>query len=374
MATSDDPTQSEPALQRAARCLAEGHLDDAIDLLSRITAAAPNYAAAHVLHASALNAAGDVAAALLAWNQASVLVPRSPVVLRERSKVMDAIAAAPAEPDVRSPDASAEPLPVLPVYDRILDSLEHDLVAREATPDTPEQAGELTNQLDAPAIAPELPSIVVDSPELSTSSDKMEALPFEQFQQDDIATPTSEIGGDSALPPDHRTLELQDLLTGPQELELLSPEATDEPATTENGDAGRDDWTLLMEEVEKQEAPPESQVSILAPEESMSTRRPSSAQPVAESTAGFSVSDELDTLISRLEDAPRIRPSPTYDGPMVSINDAAVDELASETLAQIYAAQDQYSEAADVYERLAVQQPDRADTFLQHAAKMRQRA
>ena len=85
------------------------------------------------------------------------------------------------------------------------------------------------------------------------------------------------------------------------------------------------------------------------------------------------VADELDALISRLEEAPRIRPDPEFDGPAVSFDGAGTDEVASETLAKIYEAQGQYDQAAEVYETLAAREPDRAADLLARADAVRQK-
>ena len=50
-----------------------------------------------------------------------------------------------------------------------------------------------------------------------------------------------------------------------------------------------------------------------------------------------------------------------------------MDDLASETLAKIYAAQHQYVEAAVIYEKLAARQPDQAEELLDRAAELRRR-
>ena len=50
-----------------------------------------------------------------------------------------------------------------------------------------------------------------------------------------------------------------------------------------------------------------------------------------------------------------------------------MDEMVSETLAKIYAAQHQYVEAAVVYEKLAARAPARAEAMLAQAAAMRER-
>ncbi|MBT8401878.1 MAG: hypothetical protein KJO98_15490, partial [Rhodothermia bacterium] len=50
-----------------------------------------------------------------------------------------------------------------------------------------------------------------------------------------------------------------------------------------------------------------------------------------------------------------------------------IEDVVSETLARIYATQKQYGEAARVYERLALENPDRAGEFEDKAADMRRR-
>lgn len=100
---------------------------------------------------------------------------------------------------------------------------------------------------------------------------------------------------------------------------------------------------------------------------------PPVAPPDTEVAGVPSVADELDSLIASLEHAPRIRPDPAFNGPPIGRTTADVDEMASETLAKIYAAQHQYVEAALVYEKLAAREPDRAAAMLEQAAEMRRR-
>ena len=83
--------------------------------------------------------------------------------------------------------------------------------------------------------------------------------------------------------------------------------------------------------------------------------------------------DDLDRLIEELESA-RITPDLDISAiPAPELDDEA-DDMVSETLARIYAAQRQYDEAARVYELLAAQQPDRAKEFFARASEMRSRA
>lgn len=82
---------------------------------------------------------------------------------------------------------------------------------------------------------------------------------------------------------------------------------------------------------------------------------------------------ELDSLIEELESA-RIEPKPDMEDVPAPDLDDDVDDLVSETLARIHAAQDQYREAARIYRQLATQEPDRSQEYLEKAAEMRERA
>lgn len=82
--------------------------------------------------------------------------------------------------------------------------------------------------------------------------------------------------------------------------------------------------------------------------------------------------DDLDRLIEELETA-RIVPNPNIDTiPDEELEDE-IDDVVSETLARIYASQKYFEEAGRVYQKLAAQQPDRADDFNAKAAEMRTR-
>lgn len=75
-------------IQVAARLLARGQASEAVGCLEKMTREAPTYAAAVVLLASAHEAAGSPEAALDAWDRAAALVPNSPLVFRERGRLM----------------------------------------------------------------------------------------------------------------------------------------------------------------------------------------------------------------------------------------------------------------------------------------------
>jgi len=80
--------------------------------------------------------------------------------------------------------------------------------------------------------------------------------------------------------------------------------------------------------------------------------------------------ENLDRLIHELESA-RIVPDPDFEPEAFVEDPDEGDDLVSETLARIYAAQQQYTEAAQVYETLAVQHPERAGEFRARARELR---
>jgi len=83
--------------------------------------------------------------------------------------------------------------------------------------------------------------------------------------------------------------------------------------------------------------------------------------------------EDLDRLIDELDSA-RLVPDPNVE--TISddelIND--IEDVVSETLARIYVSQNYFSEAGDVYEKLAIQNPARKDEFAEKAADMFSRA
>jgi tetratricopeptide (TPR) repeat protein len=83
-------------------------------------------------------------------------------------------------------------------------------------------------------------------------------------------------------------------------------------------------------------------------------------------------SEDLDSLIEQLESAPRIRPD---EDPFSHAGDTELNhEVVTVTLARIYENQKQFTAAAHVYERLAQEEPQRAEEFRRKADEMRRLA
>lgn len=104
------------------------------------------------------------------------------------------------------------------------------------------------------------------------------------------------------------------------------------------------------------------------PELTPTAPAPAPAPVVAEAPAPEF--QDLDKLIHELETA-SIVPDP--DIPLVSESDleSDIEDVVTETLARIYANQSYWAEAAQVYEKLAVQHPERKAEYLQRAKEMK---
>lgn len=72
-------------IQDAARSLAHGRIDDAVDILTGLIDDFPGYVAAHVLLAQAHEANRQPEEALSAWHTAHLLMPGSPLIARRRA-------------------------------------------------------------------------------------------------------------------------------------------------------------------------------------------------------------------------------------------------------------------------------------------------
>ena len=314
--TPTDPAPSEPALQQAARLLAGGRPAEAAQRLAALVASAPTYAAAHVLRATALEAAGFADEAIVSWGRAAALVPRSPLVHRERARLL-------------ATRLDEEPPPDLP-----------PAVPDPAHQPAEETAAEETAAEDDPETPQRAPSASADEPAVHTG-------PAPRDVPADAPAPTDWASEPTA-----------------QDSSILSPEAAaerPESRPSEPSQAGAEAGWGVVDEVRVPTPPPGvyAEPDVIAPEAG-------APPPPADA-------DDLDALITQLEHAPRIRPDPDYQGPEVPLDAGDVDDMASETLAKIYAAQHQYVEAALVYERMAARQPDQADSLLERAAELRQR-
>lgn len=357
---------SEAVIQTAARLLAAGRAAEAAERLQQLVKEAPTYAAAHVLLASALDASGRPQDALEAWRRAAFLVPHSPLVHRERQRLLEAQSGA------------DTPAPV-------------ELAETEPWDDEPSEPAPAEEPPEAPAEDPP----TNDSPPDSLEAEPSEATrpsPDPEPQLEADAVPHAEGSqADEAQPLDASPLHIED---EPREVPLLPPEgdaSSTARAPAPDLELDDDGWTILEDDVSPPEddapvptavLPPEPEAIPVPPPTEAPTLDPEPSEPEPPASASEPVSlepdsslaDDLDDLITQLDAAPRIKPDPTFEGPKVTFDDSSMDDMVSETLAKIYAAQHQYVEAAVVYEKLAVREPDHATELLERAAEMRDKA
>lgn len=132
------PDSAPPAgIQDAARHLAEGRADEAAALLERLVRDFPAYVTAHVLLAKAREAGGHTGRALEAWHTAYFLMPGSPLVVRERARLLGA-EDAPVRPAEAGPHAEpAAPLKEPAAPPEEMDRPQPDGAADEAAASTP---------------------------------------------------------------------------------------------------------------------------------------------------------------------------------------------------------------------------------------------
>ena len=437
-ADAPGPTGSasaRPDIQRAAEHLAAGRPADAADAFGRLVASSPTYAAAHVLHAVALDAAGHPADALAAWHRAAFLVPRSPLVVRERTRLLaataepatevaaetttDATDATPCE-DAARPDAEPAPPEFRADEPGLSESPSRPDSADQNSADVSPSSVRFDDETDAPEppAAPLAASPLATFHEEAFDGEEFDDLPaLETIPLDDLAVSFRPSGDDDAFDPDGFDPDGFDFsafdlgeddagwLTGQSDAVALPDDPAEaDPLDTAWGsdDEPLPDWserladesvTLISPEVPADVAEdatepvdvPESgwavfeDVPAAPPPDpfgiplSAIPDPPAAPPAVAPGAPPPSVADELDSLIASLEQAPRLRPDPAFSGPPVGAAPAGMDEMVSETLAKIYAAQHQYVEAAVVYEKLAAREPARAEAMLAQAAAMRER-
>lgn len=329
------PPDSAAGIQDAARHLAEGRAAEAVTLLERLVRDFPTHVTAHVLLAKASEANGHLDTALEAWHAARFLVPGSPLILRERARLLRGeylpIPNAPENDEGGGSDtAGPEDTQASPAAD-----------TSEATLGPEEEAaGPELGKSEGPVIGGNAEAWVSDvepgaedrTPSASSRAPEAEADWQIVEETEAPRADTSEPVEPTVAPPvGHRAARAA----------RPSPHDVAQPGRF----IDEDDFAPV------EDAPTEDGDGAATPEV-----------------------DDLDSLIHQLENAPRIRPDLDFKDESVEVEESDGSELVSETLARIYETQKQYAEAARAYEQLAAQQPGRATELLSKAAEMRRRA
>ena len=226
-----------------------------------------------------------------------------------------------------------------------------------------------------------------DSPTAETATQETDADAAERERSqaasyDTYDMPESRLLDELGPPPDARPLRGKEQGEEPEDEQKSAtgregtprPDAPSRSSADESkGSAAAGDGTDGLSELEKlrRSAEQEARQGGARPGLRQQLEQPSSEQ--ASSGKTDDTIGDLDQLIQDLESA-RIQPRPDLDElPAPNLEDD-VEDLVSETLARIYAAQSQYREAARIYVKLASQEPANARDHLENAADMRKKA
>lgn len=356
---------SVPDIQNALRLLENEEVEAAISTLEATVDELPAHLPAQVLLARAYETNDQWEKALRTWENARFLMPNSPTVKVGRERALRHV-----DEDAAERSSAPSTPTTEPTADRTEDAPTEDAPEEDAQTgndrpedDRPEGAEpEAPRRPDAPSTAlspetsPEPPTAgSPDEPETPPASPPSDRAPSERESSDDEG---SEEGiSDGGLPdgptPDSFGSE------GPSGLDELRQRAEQEARQ------GGSRPGLARQPSTPQPDEPET------PDED----EPETDRETDQETDD--VTGDLDRLIRELESA-RIEPTPDPDAPEDEYPDPDldddIDDLVSETLARIYAGQEQYREAARIYVKLASQEPSRARHHLQNAAEMREKA
>jgi tetratricopeptide (TPR) repeat protein len=319
-------------IQTALDLLQDKEFDAAISRLERTVSELPAHLPAHILLARAYESKGRWDDALHSWENAHFLMPNSPTVVKGKQRVLR-----------RIEEDGAEPEAVSGADDPGRDASGPSAVPSQAPPS---DDAEGTPSREAPS--PGASARETSRPPSETEPSETEPSQAESSEAESTAS---------------KALSELDELRRRAEAEARQGGAR--PGLHQQ----RQDQQRQDQQQEQRDA---EQAAEKAPDAA-------SGSPEERAEEGEDdVTGDLDRLIRELESAriePRPEPEEDVDEmPEPDLEDEEIDDLVSETLARIYAAQDQYQEAARIYVKLASQEPGRARDHLQKAAEMREKA
>jgi tetratricopeptide (TPR) repeat protein len=327
-----------PDLQDAISHLQQKNPDAAITALEEKIEELPAHLTAHVLLARAYEAKQRWADALMSWQNVRFLMPNSPVAREGKERTLR---------HLRQSDASGSSSPSTPA-DTAPASGD---AADTATPPPPADADDAPDRTED-ASADEDPTDTADAEPTPTESAPKAAPDSTEESPPSTDTPeATDASDDSSDPTPPQGEGPTTASEAVSELEQLRRQAEEE-ARQGGARADRPEETPDAESTPNAPTPPDT------PEERIRE---------------MNEDDDLERLIDELESA-RIEPNPEVEDVPTPDLDDNVDDIVSETLARIHEAQDQYRKAAQIYVKLASQEPDQARTYLQKASEMRERA
>lgn len=298
-------------IQDALHLLRDGASSTAIERLEAAVTETPAYAAAYVLLARAYEGQSQWRLARTAWNQAHVLVPHSATVKEGRRRVWKQLQ------DLQKKERSSA-----------VQHNSHDKGA--AVRVSQNSASEDNTQTEASPVSSENERAAAPAP-------RYDAEKAAQSLEENRAQARSDREGEPEAADPEARLPSISFDDGPSDLEALRAQTN--------------------QAVEQQKST--SSYSF---------------EPDGEPKHSLDETDaDLDRLIEDLQ-AARIPTEPDIDDVPTPDLDDDIEDMVSETLARIYASQQNYHEAARIYIQLASQEPDRSSELLKQATLMRQKA
>lgn len=414
---------SIPDIQEAINLIEEGKPEAAIPLLAQWAEHMPTYVAVHVVLARAHEARHQWPEALAAWQRAHFLMPNSPAVQEGLQRVL-AVSSTETEPP--EAEALSMDLDLEAELEATLEALfnpftlpqqSEDIAIEEAAVLDEDTA--LTEIEEAPGDEETEPLETIETEDESPVADEAEVVEeAEIVEEAEVAEMADTVEAvEEAVA---EAVEIDDAVESVEEAEIeaeiddaILEEPVEETPVVEEADVAEEvepvdkkaEDTATLEEVEPLEEKAPIDEADLADEAEAPAEDTEPAEDASLTTAETALAieeaatetgdadleaweefdevtdadsvppqgegvDDLERLIDELESA-RIVPHPDLEDLEPPDLEDEIDDMVSETLARIYASQQKYLEAARVYDQLAQQQPEQADTFLQQAAEMR---
>ena len=337
--------------------LRDGKASEAIPQLEYLAHRTPAHVAVHALLAQAYTMEGRLDEARYAWQDASFLMPNSPAIQAGFRHVLKEIARtqASAQFEVSSPvsidEGSQE-------QDMLEDAPPDEHTLAEAEGHELEGSTNEVSEVDAESVSNDALAPALDTPELTVNAF---FDPIKETIESGATKIDKEAIGEAPEGIDKETIgEGQEAIAASTSSIKDIFASSQQPQADPSGDAA---------DAPAVHAPSPSSPEITTVGSVNDLLVPPSLAPITENNE-WKEDEELDHLIEELETA-RIIPKPDHEHIEMPELDDNIEDMVSETLAQIYAGQQQYDQAATMYDKLAALQPDRAEEFEQRATEMR---
>ena len=310
-------------IKKLIEFLREGQAEKAIPHLEEITRKLPAHVAAHALLAQAYTIEKLYEKAKSAWQNALFLMPNSPSIQKGFKRVLNELAS------------------------------QQKLKETLFNPDTLDQKDQL--QVDQP----------ISFPDPETETNNLQ----EQSPADQNVQPEETDGAPALLvnPSSHHSID-------PEEIKQILPDTIPLTDTSQEEQTEQEPLAGAEETIAYPELPVISIPTVSPTISESKNGNPLPVPPIlstyVQNLKEWKDDEELDHLIEELESA-RIVPKPEHEHIEAPALDTDIEDMVSETLARIYEGQNQLLKAAEMYDKLAVANPSKAESFIARAKELR---